>query len=85
MQWLTNRYTIFNHEFSLGPNVTNANPADHAFATNMYKIIGELIASGQLKPNPLKKYPGGLSSVEQGFEDAQGNKVIPHTDNTSNS
>lgn len=51
----------------------------------MYKIIGELIASGQLKPNPLKKYPGGLSSVEQGFEDAQGNKVIPHTDNTSNS
>ncbi len=71
------RYTIFNHDFSMGPSHVKADPTDHIFATKMYKIIGDLIASGQLKPNPLKKYPNGLSSVEQGFQDAQSNNVPP--------
>jgi hypothetical protein len=61
----------------MGPSHVKADPTDHIFATKMYKIIGDLIASGQLKPNPLKKYPNGLSSVEQGFQDAQSNNVPP--------
>lgn len=64
----------------MGPIRVKADPTDHTFATEMYKVIGELIASGQLKPNPQKKYPNGLSSVEQGFQDAQGNKVSLHVE-----
>lgn len=52
-------------------------PEDHEFATKQYKKLAELLAAGQFKPNPVKKYPNGLAGVEQGFKDAQAGKVNP--------
>jgi len=48
---------------------------DREFAAKVYKLTGDLIASGKFKPNPIKKYPNGLASVEQGFKDAEAGKV----------
>jgi len=38
-------------------------------------LIGELLASGKLKPNPVKKYSQGLAGVPEGFKDAEAGKV----------
>ena len=48
---------------------------DREFAAQAFKLTGELIASGKFKPNPIKKYPQGLASVERGFKDAESGKV----------
>jgi len=48
---------------------------DREFAAKVYKLTGELIASGKFKPNPVRKYPQGLAGVEQGFKDAEAGKV----------
>ena len=48
---------------------------DREFAAKAFKLTGELVASGKFKPNPIKKYPQGLASVEQGFTDAEAGKV----------
>ena len=69
------RYTIFNHDFSFGPQKISANPKDHDFAVKAYRMIAKLLADGKYKPNPVKKYPKGLASVEQGFEDSQNGKI----------
>jgi len=69
------RYSIFNHDFSFGPQNIKANPKDHEFAIKAYKLIADLLANGKMKPNPVKKYPKGLASVEQGFQDAENGKI----------
>lgn len=48
---------------------------DREFATKAYKVIGELLASGKLKPNPIKKYSKGLAGIPRGFEDMEADKV----------
>jgi hypothetical protein len=73
---LRSRYTIFNHSFKFGATAIKGSATDREFAAKIYKLTGELIASGQLKPNPIKKYPQGLASVEQGFKDAEAGKVL---------
>jgi hypothetical protein len=62
----------------MGAGLFKATPTDHAFAKEMYAKIGELVADGKLKPNPIKKL-GGLETVAQGFEEAKNNKVISQT------
>jgi hypothetical protein len=69
------RYSIFGHEYSFGPQKNPPKPEDHEFATKQYKKLAELLAAGQFKPNPVKKYPKGLAGVEEGFKDAQAGKV----------
>lgn len=53
-----------------------ANPAEHAFVTKAYKMVGELLASGKFKPNPVRKLPQGLAGIERGFKDAEEGKVL---------
>ena len=53
----------------------NGSAVDREFAAKVFKLLGDLIASGKFKPNPIKKYPHGLASVEQGFKDAEAGKV----------
>jgi hypothetical protein len=48
---------------------------DRDFATKSYKVIGELLASGKLQPNPVKKYSKGLAGIPRGFEDMEAGKV----------
>jgi len=37
--------------------------------------VANLLRQGKFKPNPVKKYPKGLASVEQGFADAEAGKI----------
>jgi hypothetical protein len=53
----------------------NGSREDREFATKAYKVIGELLASGKLKPNPVKKYSKGLAGIPRGFEDMEAGKV----------
>jgi hypothetical protein len=57
------------------PREFKANPTDHEFAIKAYQIMGSLLATGNLKPNPTKKYPQGLAGIPQGFKDAETGKV----------
>jgi hypothetical protein len=68
------RYSIFNHDWKFGNQEIKAVPTDYTFAKELYAKIGELLAAGKFKPNPVKKL-GGLESVQQGFKDAESNKV----------
>jgi NADPH:quinone reductase-like Zn-dependent oxidoreductase len=71
---LISRYTIFNHELFLGAKMQGSQE-DRAFAIKFYKVIGDLVASGKLMPNPIKKYSKGLARIIRGFEEMEAGKV----------
>ncbi|CAE6502805.1 unnamed protein product [Rhizoctonia solani] len=52
-----------------------ASPHDRQHMASWMPKIEELIASGNVKPNPVKLWPGGLASVNDGFQYMRDGKV----------
>jgi len=68
-------YTAFGRPFKMGIEFP-ASPEDRA---GMAKWLGgpatELVSSGQLKANPLRRCPGGLEKISEGFAYMEAGKV----------
>ncbi|KAF7348025.1 GroES-like protein [Mycena sanguinolenta] len=52
-----------------------ANQEHHENAKMYCELIAEVLRRGTLKPVPLRLYPHGLASVQEGFEDMKAGKV----------
>ncbi|CAF3684653.1 unnamed protein product [Rotaria sp. Silwood1] len=62
-------YTIFGREINTFGQHYDAKPQDKEFAKKFYKLLSDvLLPNGLIKPNKVKKMPGGLNSVEEGFQ-----------------
>ncbi|CAE6516367.1 unnamed protein product [Rhizoctonia solani] len=52
-----------------------ASPEDKAHMVSWIPKLEELVTKGQIKPNPVKVWPGGLEAVNEGFQYMREGKV----------
>lgn len=43
-------------------------PEHHENAIRFAKLISDVLATGKVKPSPVKLFPNGLASVKDGFK-----------------
>ncbi|KAI1120065.1 alcohol dehydrogenase, partial [Nemania abortiva] len=71
-------YTVFGDPIDLGDsgfeNWGGETPTDRAFWEKYEALLPDLLASGQIKPNPVKEL-GGLEDITHGFELQKQGKV----------
>ncbi|CAE6363335.1 unnamed protein product [Rhizoctonia solani] len=61
-------YTALGRSFEWPGIKFPASPEDKAFMASWIPKLEKLVAKGQIKPNPVKLWPGGLSAVNEGFQ-----------------
>ncbi|OJD28899.1 zinc-binding oxidoreductase [Diplodia corticola] len=71
----TMAYTAMGEEFRKGTKTTPARPQDLEFATRFWKVAGELLEQGKVKPHPPQVREGGLGGILDGLEDMRQGKV----------
>ncbi|KAF8192402.1 dehydrogenase [Mycena galopus ATCC 62051] len=67
-------YSIFGKEIEF-PFPFAKNLEHYQNAKTYAKLISEVLSRGTVKPVPVRLYPHGLASVQQGFEDMKDGKV----------
>ena len=67
-------YTALGREVNLG-GFWPASPEDHAHMAQFLSKTPELIASGKIKPNPVKLFEGGLAAIPEGLQYIKAGKV----------
>ncbi|CAE6395221.1 unnamed protein product [Rhizoctonia solani] len=68
-------YTAFGRSFELAKIQFPASPEDRAHMASWMPKLEELAAKGQIKPNPVRLWPGGLGAVNEGFQYMREGKV----------
>ncbi|GJJ16139.1 hypothetical protein Clacol_010419 [Clathrus columnatus] len=68
-------YTALGKEFSYGKTVYHASESDRGHMASFLPKISALVESGDLRPNKVKLWEGGLSAVNEGFEYMQAGNV----------
>jgi len=69
-------YTSLGRSFVWGPGgYFPASSEDRDHMASWMPKLEELVNSGQLKPNPVKLWPGGLEAVHEGFQYMREGKV----------
>jgi NADPH:quinone reductase-like Zn-dependent oxidoreductase len=68
-------YTVTGVKIEYGPFNLPAVPKDKAFAEEWFKVLTNFLKDGKIKESPLKKLPGGLDGVNDGFEYMSSGKV----------
>lgn len=69
-------YTCHGRAFSYGTRAHYpASPEDRAHMANFLKKLPELVKNGTIKPNPVKKWEGGLEAIKDGLQYMQDGKV----------
>ena len=69
-------YTIFGRKMHVFGQDHEAKPNDKAFAVKFYQLLTDvLLPKGLVKANKVKKMPGGLNGVDNGFKLMMDNKV----------
>ncbi|KAF8709703.1 NADPH quinone reductase, partial [Rhizoctonia solani] len=68
-------YTAFGRSFELAKIQFPASPEDRAHMASWMPKLEELAAKGQIKPNPVRLWPGGLEAVNEGFQYMREGKV----------
>ncbi|KZO91431.1 GroES-like protein [Calocera viscosa TUFC12733] len=61
-------YTVLGDAFRLWNKQFDANVADREAISRWYRVCGELVGKGDLRPNRLRVLPGGLPGIEAGLE-----------------
>ncbi|KZT71551.1 GroES-like protein [Daedalea quercina L-15889] len=61
-------YTSLGREVNLHGTIWAASPEDHAHMAEFLSKTPELVASGKVKPNPIKFWDGGLNAVSDGLQ-----------------
>lgn len=72
---VTMAYTAFGQEYRQNDKVTPAKPQDLEYAARFWKVAGELLAQGKIKPHPAEVREGGLEGILDGLEDMKQDKV----------
>ncbi|KEP53701.1 putative zinc-binding oxidoreductase ToxD [Rhizoctonia solani 123E] len=68
-------YTALGRSFEWPKVKFPASPEDRAYMASWMPKLEELITRGQIKPNPVKLWPGGLAAVNEGFQYMREGKV----------
>ncbi|KAI0099387.1 putative zinc-binding oxidoreductase ToxD [Daldinia grandis] len=68
-------YTATGETFVKLGHTFTANPADLEFATKFWKLAGELLAQGKVKPHPADVREGGLDRILEGLDDLRQGRV----------
>ncbi|CAE7226229.1 unnamed protein product [Rhizoctonia solani] len=72
---LTLIYTALGRSFDWPNTKFPASPEDRAHMVSWMPKLEEFVTKGQIKPNPVKLWPGGLVAVNQGFQYMREGKV----------
>ncbi|CAE6445640.1 unnamed protein product [Rhizoctonia solani] len=68
-------YTALGRSFDWPGFEFPASPEDRAHMASWMPKLEELVVKGQIKPNPVKVWPGGLAAVNEGFQYMRDGKV----------
>ena len=68
-------YTALGRPFALPTVKFPALPADREHMASWIPKIKDLVDAGQIKPNPVKVWPGGLEAVSEGLQYMRDGKV----------
>ncbi|KAF8709706.1 NADPH quinone reductase, partial [Rhizoctonia solani] len=68
-------YTALGRSFEWPKIQFPASPEDRAHMASWMPKLEELAAKGQIKPNPVRLWPGGLEAVNEGFQYMREGKV----------
>ncbi|GAB1523712.1 Zinc-binding oxidoreductase alcohol dehydrogenase [Rhizoctonia solani] len=68
-------YTALGRPFEWPKIQFPASPEDRAHMASWMPKLEELAAKGQIKPNPVRLWPGGLEAVNEGFQYMREGKV----------
>jgi len=69
-------YTVHGQAFQYGSRAYYpASPEDRAHMANFLKKLPDLVSSGAIKPNPVKKWEGGLEAIVDGLQYMRDGKV----------
>lgn len=68
-------YTGFGEKFSKGDNTWPAKEDHLDLQDKFWKLVGELLAQGKIRPHPQEVRDGGLEGVLDGLEDLRQEKV----------
>ncbi|CAE6477090.1 unnamed protein product [Rhizoctonia solani] len=68
-------YTALGRSFEWPKIQFPASPEDKARMAAWMPKLEELVTNGQIKPNPVKLWPGGLEAVNEGFQYMREGKV----------
>ena len=60
-------YTALGREFTMRGILLAASPEDHAHMAQFLAKTPELVAAGEVKPNPIKLWEGGLDAIPAGL------------------
>ncbi|KAF2850865.1 NAD(P)-binding protein [Plenodomus tracheiphilus IPT5] len=72
---VTLAYTGFGEKFSKGTKSWSANAEHLAFQERFWRLTGELLAQGKIRPHPQEVREGGLEGVLDGLEDLRKERV----------
>ncbi|KAI0057238.1 dehydrogenase [Artomyces pyxidatus] len=67
-------YTLLGNDFDF-PQKNTATPEQKQWGKNVAKLLEDILAQGQVKPNPVYLMPNGLASVSEGFQHMKEGKV----------